>query len=76
MSESVKKSLNCCDVGHRTTSKMAMERKVWVFEDDPTSTMVKRQRAVTCAVFFRSTGLINTIKLEGQKKVTAIWYTI
>nr|XP_015914885.2 histone-lysine N-methyltransferase SETMAR-like [Parasteatoda tepidariorum] len=52
------------------------ESKVWVFEDDPT--MMKRQRAlkkVMYAAFFRSTGLIKAIKLEGQKTVTANWYT-
>jgi hypothetical protein len=27
------------------------------------------------AVFFRSTGLIKAIKLEGQKTVTAKWYS-
>ncbi|GFV87342.1 putative LOC100569746 [Trichonephila clavipes] len=50
------------------------ESKVWVFKDDPTPTMVKSQRAmkkVMCAVFFRSTGLMKPIKLEGQKIITA-----
>ncbi|MFX6318898.1 hypothetical protein ABTF97_18765, partial [Acinetobacter baumannii] len=54
------------------------ESKVWVFEDDPTPTMVKRQGAlkkVMYAVFFRSTGLVKAIELEGQKTVTANWYT-
>ncbi|GFU83523.1 hypothetical protein TNCV_288731 [Trichonephila clavipes] len=27
------------------------------------------------AVFFRTTGLVKTVKLEGQKKVTANWCT-
>ncbi|GFS64313.1 histone-lysine N-methyltransferase SETMAR [Trichonephila clavipes] len=27
------------------------------------------------AVFFRSTGLVKAIKLEGQKTITANWYT-
>ncbi|PRD19614.1 UNVERIFIED_CONTAM: hypothetical protein NCL1_56859 [Trichonephila clavipes] len=48
------------------------ESKVWVFEDDPMPTMVKSQRAmkkVMYAISFRSTGLIKTIKLEGQKTV-------
>ena len=27
------------------------------------------------AVFFRSTGLVKAIKLEGQKTATANWYT-
>ncbi|PRD34364.1 UNVERIFIED_CONTAM: hypothetical protein NCL1_14889 [Trichonephila clavipes] len=46
------------------------ESKIWVFEDDPTPTMVKRQRAmkkVMYAVFFKST--------EGQKTATANWHT-
>ncbi|GFV14464.1 uncharacterized protein TNCV_165911 [Trichonephila clavipes] len=50
------------------------ESKVWVFEDDSMPTMVKSQRAmknVMYTVFFRSTGLIKAIKLEGQKTVTA-----
>ncbi|GFV88761.1 uncharacterized protein TNCV_3355131 [Trichonephila clavipes] len=54
------------------------ESKVWVFEDDSMPTMVKSQRAikkVMYAVFFRSTGFIKAIKLEGQKIVTANWYT-
>ncbi|GFX65118.1 histone-lysine N-methyltransferase SETMAR [Trichonephila clavipes] len=53
--------------------------KVWVLEDDPTPTMLKLQRAmekkVMYAVFFRSKGLVKAIKLEGQKTVTANWYT-
>ena len=53
-------------------------RFLWLFEDDTMSTMVKRQRAlkkVMYAVFFRSTGLVKAIKLEGKKAVTANWYT-
>ncbi|GFX84413.1 histone-lysine N-methyltransferase SETMAR [Trichonephila clavipes] len=57
-----------CDVPTR------QESKVWVFEDDPMPTMVTRQRAMK-KVIFRSTGLIKAIKLEGQKTVTANWYT-
>lgn len=54
------------------------ERRVWVFEDDPIPTTVKRQRAVKkvmYVVFFKSTGLMKVIKLEGQKIVTAARYT-
>ncbi|GFV07645.1 uncharacterized protein TNCV_4941471 [Trichonephila clavipes] len=54
------------------------ESKIWVIEDDPMTTMLKSQRAmkkVMYAVFFRSTVLIKSIKLEGQKTVTANWYT-
>ncbi|GFX17183.1 uncharacterized protein TNCV_2857061 [Trichonephila clavipes] len=49
-----------------------------VYEDDSTPIIVKSQRAmkkVMYAVFFRSTGLIKAIKLEGQKTVTSNWYT-
>ena len=51
---------------------------LWTFQDDTTSTMVKRECAlkkVLYAVFFRSTGLIKVIKLEGQKTITSNWYT-
>ncbi|GFT30036.1 uncharacterized protein TNCV_715071 [Trichonephila clavipes] len=54
------------------------ESKVWVLEDDLMPLMVKSQPAmkkVMYAVFFRSTELIKAIKLEGQKTVTANWYT-
>ncbi|GFW67423.1 uncharacterized protein TNCV_3390941 [Trichonephila clavipes] len=54
------------------------ESKLGIFEDDPTPIMVKSQRAmkkVMYAVFHISTGLIKSIKLEGQKTVTANWYT-
>ena len=79
--------------GHRVISKIVMgdemcipffhvptrqESKVWVFEDESTPTIVKRQRSmkkVMYAVFFRSTGWVKAIKLEGQKTVTANWYT-
>ncbi|GFX26174.1 uncharacterized protein TNCV_3707131 [Trichonephila clavipes] len=81
------------DGGHRIISKILtgdetyilpfdvpsrQESKVQVFEDDPISTMVKRQRAtkkVMYTVFFRRTGLAKAIKLEGQKTVTTNWYT-
>ena len=51
--------------------------KVWVFEDDPTTTILESQRSMKklmYTVFFRSTGLVKAIKLEGQKTVTANWY--
>jgi histone-lysine N-methyltransferase SETMAR len=41
--------------------------------------VVKRDRTVgkvLYAVFFRSSGLVQAVKLEGQKSVTALWYTI
>ncbi|PRD25489.1 UNVERIFIED_CONTAM: hypothetical protein NCL1_40775 [Trichonephila clavipes] len=94
VSESVRNSLKLLnDSGHRVISKIVtgdetykplfdvptrQESKLWVFEDDPTPTMVKSHRAmkkVMYAVFFRSTGLIKSIQLEGQKTITANWYT-
>ncbi|GFV32244.1 uncharacterized protein TNCV_1675301 [Trichonephila clavipes] len=48
----------------------SQESNVWVFEDDPIPTMVKRLRAmkkVMYAVFFKSTALVKAMKLEGQK---------
>ncbi|GFX33439.1 uncharacterized protein TNCV_4122731 [Trichonephila clavipes] len=54
------------------------ESKVWVFENDSSPTMVKRQRAmkkVMYAVFFISTGLVKAISMEGQKRVKTNWYT-
>lgn len=54
------------------------ESRVWVFEDEPTPQQAKTSRSVRrimYAVFFRSTGLIKAIKLEGQKTVTAKWYS-
>ncbi|PRD27101.1 UNVERIFIED_CONTAM: hypothetical protein NCL1_36284 [Trichonephila clavipes] len=45
---------------------MSQESKVWILEDNPMPTMVKRQRAtkkVMFALFFRSTELVKAIKL-------------
>ena len=53
------------------------ESKIWIFEDDTTPTMVKRQRVVKkvmYAVFFRSTGLIKVIR-KTEDRYTAKWYT-
>lgn len=50
---------------------------MWIHEDEPTPTMVKKQRAmkkVMYAIFFRSTGLVKAIKLEDQRTVTVNWY--
>lgn len=47
--------------------------KVWVFEDDPEPTMVKRQSAikkVMYGVLFWSTCLVKDIKIEGQNTAT------
>ncbi|GFW85578.1 uncharacterized protein TNCV_852301 [Trichonephila clavipes] len=53
------------------------ENKVWVFEDDPTPTIVKRQRTMKkiCMPFSLEVQKWSVIKLEGQKIVTATWYT-
>lgn len=54
------------------------ETKIWVFEDEEPPEVVKRSRTigkVLYAVFFRCSGLVQAIKLEGQKSVTALWYT-
>jgi histone-lysine N-methyltransferase SETMAR len=54
------------------------ESKVWIFEDETPPEVVKRGRTVgkvLYAVFFRCSGLVQAIKLEGQKSVTALWYT-
>lgn len=54
------------------------ESKIWVFEDEDPPQVVKRSRTVgkvLYAVFFSSTGLVQAVKLEGQKSVTALWYT-
>ncbi|GFX34306.1 uncharacterized protein TNCV_3226531 [Trichonephila clavipes] len=91
ISKGILKLLN--DGGHRITSKVVtgdetympffdvptpQESKAWVFENYPTHTVVKRQRAmkrVVYAVFFRSAGLVKAFKLEGPKTITAFWYT-
>ncbi|PRD30624.1 UNVERIFIED_CONTAM: hypothetical protein NCL1_25871 [Trichonephila clavipes] len=57
--------------------EFAYQSKLWVFEDDRTPTKVESQRAmkkVTYAVFFRSTGLVKAIKLEGQTIAITNWY--
>lgn len=54
------------------------EAKIWIYEDDTPPDIVKKERTVRklCyAVFFRSTGLVAAVKLEGQKTVTAKWYS-
>lgn len=54
------------------------ETKMWIFEDEEPPEVVKRNRTVSkvlYAVFFRCSGLVKAVKLEGQKSVTALWYT-
>jgi histone-lysine N-methyltransferase SETMAR len=51
---------------------------LWTFEDEVPPDVVKNEttiRKICYAVFFRSTGLVKAIKLEGQKTITAKWYT-
>jgi len=53
------------------------EAKIWIFEDEEPPKMVRRElhiKKIMYDVFFRSTGLVKTIKLEGQKTITATWY--
>ncbi|GFU85596.1 uncharacterized protein TNCV_1782821 [Trichonephila clavipes] len=77
------------DGGHHIISKIVMgdetcipffdnltrqESNAWVIEDDPTPTLIKRQRTmkkVIYTVFFRSTISVKAIKLEKQKTVVA-----
>lgn len=54
------------------------EAKIWVFEGDTPPKVVKRDRTigkVLYAVFFNTRGLVACVKLEGQKSVTANWFT-
>lgn len=54
------------------------ESRIWVAEDEPIPTLVRQRRAygkILYAIFFRSTGLVASIKLTGQDTVTAKWYT-
>ncbi len=58
--------------------KSRSESKIWVFDDESPPHVVKRDRTirkVLYAVFFGTSGLVKAIKLEGQKSVTANWYT-
>ncbi|GFX68997.1 uncharacterized protein TNCV_683561 [Trichonephila clavipes] len=49
------------------------ESEIGVFEDDPMPTSSNEKAKYD--FFFRSTGLVKAIKLEGQKAETANWYT-
>jgi hypothetical protein len=63
---------------HYYDAPTSQESKIWLAEDDEPPTVLKVQRTlgkVLYAVFFRSTGLVKAVKLEGQKSVTAKWYT-
>ena len=54
------------------------ELKQWVFkgeEKQPQIKMGRSEKKILFAVFFRSNGLVKAVKLEGQKTVTANWYT-
>ena len=64
--------------GHYYDAPTHRESKIWVFDDEDPPQVVKRDRTVgkvLYAIFFRSTGLVQAVKLEGQKSVTALWYT-
>jgi histone-lysine N-methyltransferase SETMAR len=53
------------------------EAKIWVYQDEIPPSKVKTEKTVRklCyAVFFKSSGLVEAIKLDGQKTVTAKWY--
>jgi histone-lysine N-methyltransferase SETMAR len=63
---------------HYFDAPTSQESKIWIAEDDELPTVLKVQKTlgkVLYAVFFRSTGLVKAVKLEGQKSVTAKWYT-
>ena len=54
------------------------ESKVWVCEGETPPKIVKREKSIgkiLYAIFFNTDGLVKAIKLEGQKNVTALWYT-
>lgn len=54
------------------------QSKLWVFENEPTPTMVKQQKSVKkrmIVVFFAKRGIIKRVVLDSQKTVTAAWYT-
>jgi histone-lysine N-methyltransferase SETMAR len=54
------------------------EAKLWVYEGEVPPSVVKSEKTakkICYAVFFRSTGLVKAVKLEGQKTITAKWYT-
>ncbi len=54
------------------------ESKVWVCEGETPPKIVKRDKSIgkiLYAIFFSTDGLVKAIKLEGQKNVTALWFT-
>jgi len=54
------------------------ESRVWIIEGEDVPQVVKRDRTVRkvlYAVFFSTSGLSRCVKLEGQKSVTANWFT-
>jgi len=63
---------------HYYEPKSRTESKIWVFEDESPPHVVKKSKTigkVLYAVFFNTSGLVEAVKLEGQKSVTALWYT-
>ena len=63
---------------HYYEPKLPHETKIFVFEDAIPPDVVKKEKSVgkiLYAVFFTSSGQVDAVKLEGQKSVTALWYT-
>jgi histone-lysine N-methyltransferase SETMAR len=63
---------------HYYEPKSRNESKIWVFEDETPPQVVKRDKTVgkvLYAVFFNTSGLVEAVKLEGQKSVTSLWFT-
>jgi hypothetical protein len=54
------------------------ETKIRVFEDETPPQVVNREKTigkVLHVLFFNTEGLVQAVKLKGQKSVTALWYT-
>ncbi|XP_054165744.1 histone-lysine N-methyltransferase SETMAR-like [Oppia nitens] len=58
--------------------KLSREAKIFVFEDEEPPSVVRKEKTIgkiLYAIFFSSSGLVDAVKLEGQRTVTALWYT-
>lgn len=54
------------------------EAKLWVYEGEIPPAKVRSERSakkICYAIFFMNTGLVKALRLQGQKTVTAKWYT-
>ena len=63
---------------HYYEPKLSREAKIFVFENEVPPDVVRKTKTigkVLYAVFFNTAGLIQAVKLEGQKTCTALWYT-